>query len=59
MDIKDDFPDEHILAAYYDLIPWVADIVNFLGSDVMPDGLNSYQIKKYIYEARKFYRDEP
>lgn len=59
LDIKDDFPNEYILAASHNLMPWFVDFANFLASDLMSDGLNSHQRKKFIYEARKFYWEEP
>ena len=35
-DIDDTFPDEHVLAALQDLIPWFTDFANYLASDIIP-----------------------
>ncbi|XP_049394754.1 uncharacterized protein LOC125859057 [Solanum stenotomum] len=35
----DTFPDEQVLAATLDLIPWFSDYANFLVSDLMSEGL--------------------
>ena len=39
-DIDDTFPDEHVLAASQDLIPWFADFANYLASDIVPSDLS-------------------
>ena len=36
VDSDDTFPDEHVLAALQDLIPWFADFANYLASDIVP-----------------------
>ena len=33
--IDDTFPDEHVLVASQDLIPWFADFTNYLASDII------------------------
>ena len=35
-DIDDTFPNEHVLAASQDLIPWFVDFANYLASDIIP-----------------------
>ena len=35
-DIDDTFPDEHVLAASLDLIPWFTDFANYLARDIVP-----------------------
>ena len=42
-DIDDTFPDEHVLAASQDLIPWFADFANYLASDIVPSDLPFHQ----------------
>ena len=37
--IDDTFPDEHVLAASHDLIPWFPDFANYLDSDIVPSDL--------------------
>ena len=59
IDIDDTFPDEHVLAASQDLIPWFADFVNYLASDIIPSDLSFHQRKKFMYAVKKFFWDEP
>ena len=42
-DIDDTFPDEHVLAASQDLIPWFAYFANYLASDIVPSDLSFHQ----------------
>nr|XP_009595482.2 uncharacterized protein LOC104091772 [Nicotiana tomentosiformis] len=58
-DINDGFPDEHILALSDTFAPWYADIANYLVSDLVPDGLETYQKKKFLWECRQYYWEEP
>ena len=44
-EIDDPFPDEHVLAASQDLIPWFADFANYLTSDIAPSELSFHQRK--------------
>ena len=39
-DIDDNFPDEHVLAASQDFIPWFADFANYLASNIVPSDLS-------------------
>ena len=57
--IGDTFPDEHVLAASQDLIPWFADFANYLASDIVPSHLSFHQTKKFLYEQKKLFWDEP
>ena len=58
-DIDDTFPDEYVLAASQDLIPWFADFANYMSSDIVPSDLSFHQRKKFMYDVKKFFRDEP
>lgn len=58
LNINDSFPDEQVLAASIDLIPWFADFANFLVSDIMPEGLNPHQRKKFLFDVRKYFWDD-
>ena len=58
-DIDDTFPDEHVLAASHDLIPWFANFANYLASDIVPSDLSFHQRKKFMYDVKKFLCDEP
>nr|XP_009796071.1 PREDICTED: uncharacterized protein LOC104242697 [Nicotiana sylvestris] len=59
LEINDVFPDEHILALSNTFAPWYADIANFLVSDLVLDGLEAYQKKKFLRECRHYYWEEP
>nr|XP_009768428.1 PREDICTED: uncharacterized protein LOC104219438 [Nicotiana sylvestris] len=59
LEINDAFPDEHILAPSSTFTPWYADIANYLVSDVISDGLESYQKKKFLRDCRQCYWEEP
>ena len=39
-EIDDTFPNEHVLAASHDLIPWFADFLYYLASDIVISGLS-------------------
>ena len=54
-DIDDTFPDEHVLAASQDLIPWFADFANYMASDILPSDLSFNQRKKFIHDVKKFF----
>ena len=58
-DNDDTFPDEHVLAASQDLIPWLADFANYLASDIFPSDLSFHQRKKFMYDVKNFFLDEP
>ena len=47
-DIDDTFPDEHVLAASQDLIPWFADFANYLASDIVPSNLSFHQKNVHV-----------
>ena len=57
--IDDTFPDEHVLAASQYLIPWFAYFANYLASDIVPSDLSFHQRKKFMYDVKKFFWDEP
>ena len=59
IDIDDTFPDDHVLVASQDLIPWFADLANYLASDIVPSDLSFHQRKKFMYDVKKFFGDEP
>ena len=58
-DIDDTFPDEHVLAASQDLFPQFANFANYLASDIVPSDLSFNQRKKFMYDVKKFFWDEP
>ena len=58
-EINDAFPDEQVLAASNDLIPWFADFASYLASDIVPPDLSFHQRKKFMHDVKKFFWDEP
>ena len=44
-DIDDTFPNEHVLAASQDLIPWFVDFTSYIASDIIPPDLSFHQKK--------------
>ena len=47
------------MAASEDLIPWFADFANYLDSDIIPPDLSFHQRKKFMYDVKKFFWDDP
>lgn len=58
-EIDDTFPDDHVLSASQDLIPWFKDFANYLASDIVPPDLSFHQMKKFIHDVKNFFWDEP
>ncbi|XP_075083515.1 uncharacterized protein LOC142167253 [Nicotiana tabacum] len=48
LEINDAFPYEHLLAISSTSTPWYDDIAKFLVSDLIPDGLEAYQKKRFL-----------
>ena len=57
--IYDTFPDEHVLAALQELIPWFTDFVTYLAKDIIPSNLSFHQRNKFMYDVNKVCWDEP
>ena len=58
-EIGDIFHDDHVLAAFHDLIPWFADFANYQASNIVPSELSFHQRKKFMHDVKKFFWDEP
>ncbi|XP_062108564.1 uncharacterized protein LOC133819354 [Humulus lupulus] len=56
--IEENFPDEQLLAMQ-EVIPWYADIVNYLASKELPSDLTQAQRNKIKHDARYYIWDEP
>ncbi|XP_021722870.1 uncharacterized protein LOC110690359 [Chenopodium quinoa] len=54
----DSFPAKHLLASLQTESPWYADLANFLSTGTMPHGYFSQQRKKFLHEARRYFRDD-
>ncbi|XP_062113938.1 uncharacterized protein LOC133824940 [Humulus lupulus] len=56
--IEEKFPDEQLLTMQ-EVIPWYADIVNYLASKELPSDLTQAQRNKIKHDARHYIWDEP
>ena len=56
--ICDTFPDEQLLAIVTK-VPWFAHIVNYLVTKSIPDYWNTHQKKKFAYDVRHYFWEEP
>ena len=57
-EICDAFPDEQLLAVVTK-VPWFAHIVNYLVTKFVPDYWNMHQKKKFSYDVRHYFWEEP
>ncbi|XP_062075372.1 uncharacterized protein LOC133779425 [Humulus lupulus] len=58
--IKDFFPDEQLFGVNENsAVPWFADFVNFLVSNIVPPELTKQQLKKFYSEVKHYYWEEP
>ena len=58
-EIYDTFPDDHVLSTSQDLTPWFAYFANYLASDIIPPDLYFHQRKKFMYDVKKLFWDDP
>ncbi|XP_062114284.1 uncharacterized protein LOC133825341 [Humulus lupulus] len=60
MQINDFFPDEQLFGVSENpVVPWFADIVNFLVAKVVPPEMTRQQLKKFYSEVKHYYWEEP
>ncbi|XP_070057655.1 uncharacterized protein [Nicotiana tomentosiformis] len=57
--IVETFPDEQLLATSLEVVPWYADIANYLTSGIVPYDLSSVQKKKFLRDCLMYYWDDP
>ena len=57
--INEEFPDERLYAVQTTSIPWYADIVNFLASNIVPSDFSYQQKKKFFSEVKHYLWDDP
>ncbi|XP_031384834.1 uncharacterized protein LOC116198747 [Punica granatum] len=57
--INEKFPDEQLHVAEIQGLPWYADIVNYMVSNITPYGLSSQQKKKFLHDVKYYFWDEP
>ncbi|XP_052118241.1 uncharacterized protein LOC127747744 [Arachis duranensis] len=55
--VNEFFPDEQLMMIHK--APWFADIANFKAAGDLPPGINKYQRRKLINDAKYFIWDEP
>ena len=53
-EIDDTCPDDHVLAASQDMIPWFTDFANYLASDIVSADMSFHQRKKFMHDVKKF-----
>ncbi|NHN20577.1 hypothetical protein G6046_06495, partial [Bacillus amyloliquefaciens] len=59
IEISENFPDEQLCNINTWKIPWYADIVNYIVSDILPPMLTWQQQKRFIHETKDYFWDEP
>ena len=57
-EICDTFPNEQLLAIV-SKVPWFAQIVNYLVTKSIPDYWHTHQKKKFAYDVRHYFWEEP
>ncbi|PIN17864.1 DNA-directed DNA polymerase [Handroanthus impetiginosus] len=57
--INDNFPDKQLLAIVASDVPCYADIVNYLTCEIIPFDLSAQQKKKFLFDARRYFWDDP
>ncbi|XP_049391578.1 uncharacterized protein LOC125856012 [Solanum stenotomum] len=58
LEINNAFPNEQVLAATLDLIPWFVDFANFLVSGLMPEVLTFQQRKRFLHDVGMYFLDK-
>jgi len=59
VEIRENFPDESILAISENSTPWYADIVNYIVSRVLPPDLSYQQKKRFLQQVKSYFLDSP
>ncbi|XP_062093825.1 uncharacterized protein LOC133799849 [Humulus lupulus] len=58
--IKETFPNEQLFeVSQSHVVPWFADLANYLASGIMPQELTSQQKKKFLHDVRHYFWEEP
>jgi len=57
--IDDYFPNESLLSISISIMPWFANIVNFLVSGQLPAYWSTQDKRKFLNEVKNFYWDDP
>ncbi|XP_075507502.1 uncharacterized protein LOC142544330 [Primulina tabacum] len=56
--IQETFPDEQLFEVN-SILPWFADIANFLSCGTLPRDLSYHQKKKFVHDIKFYYWDDP
>ncbi|XP_073033752.1 uncharacterized protein [Primulina eburnea] len=56
--IQETFPDEQLFKVN-SILPWFADIANFLSCGTLPPDLSYHQKKKFVHDIKFYYWDDP
>ncbi|XP_049345415.1 uncharacterized protein LOC125809926 [Solanum verrucosum] len=59
IDISDVFLDEQVFTITLKWPHWYADFTNCVVCRLMPDELNFYQQKRFLFDVKKYFWDEP
>ena len=58
--VRDNFPDEHLMQLHSShVIPWFADIVNFIVASVIPPYVSRSLIDKLKSDVKYYVSDDP
>ncbi|PIN02819.1 DNA-directed DNA polymerase [Handroanthus impetiginosus] len=57
--INNNFSYEQLLAIIASNMPWYANIVNYLTCKIIPFDLSTQQKKKFLFDTRRYFWDEP
>ncbi|CAM8880687.1 unnamed protein product [Rhodiola kirilowii] len=57
--VDDAFIGEKLMRVDAEALPWYADMVNFVVYGIIPYDMNHHQKNKFLYEAKRYYWDEP
>lgn len=57
-DIKVSFSDELVMVISHGSMPWYADYAYYVLCGIIPEGLNRYQRKRFLFDVKKFFWDE-
>ncbi|KAK8935602.1 hypothetical protein KSP39_PZI013848 [Platanthera zijinensis] len=58
-EVEERFPDEQLLAISENIMPWYADLVNYLASNILPPEISYQQKKRFLHQVRSYMWDDP
>lgn len=51
LEIDDSFPDEKVLVAVLKKVPWYAEFIKYMVSEVAPENFSFHQWKKFLHNV--------